>query len=67
MIDRLEEVRSALEDPREGRDSERVEGVSLASRILEKVFPDERFDINPVLDEGWRWNAQIAISELWEF
>jgi hypothetical protein len=63
MIDHLERHLDALKDNDFRRQSEQIEGLAVSGRILEQVLPTERFALDPLEDEAWRWQGQIAIAK----
>ncbi|ROR83243.1 Protein of unknown function (Hypoth_ymh) [Plantibacter flavus] len=61
MVDHLQNHLNILENS--GFDyATQVEGMDVSRRIIERVLPDEPFNVD-VYDEGWKWQARTFISK----
>lgn len=59
MTAQVERQLAAFELEGYEHESERWEGVAVCKRIVERVAPEERFEID-VLDASWIWEAKLA-------
>lgn len=63
MTERLESHLAALQMPGHEHYTKQVEGLDVSRRIVERVLPDEPFNIDPLDDGAWQWQAQTLISK----
>ena len=62
MISHLREHLEALEATGWEYHSTQLQGLEVTKRILHRVLPGEHFDLDPMSNNEWRWEASTAIA-----